>query len=322
MFDVVTLGDAISDIFIEPDEASITHSASQSAICFPYGDKIPVSDIHLDVGGSAANVAVGLARQEFSTSFIGVVGQDQKGEEILKNLERKKVHTSYVKKMKDIKSSTSLIISYNAERTILVFRGLTDYSKIPLPKKLRTKWLFVGPLGEGFEKLYHQIISLVSEDGINLALNPGGIQIEGSRSELKALLRITKILFLNKKEAEMVCTTKRVTPVKELLSDLKKMGPDVVVITDGSEGAYCFDGKEFLRIPAYQSEHLEVTGAGDAFSSGFLGALISGKEIKEALIWGIINSASAIEKIGAQEGLLSKTKIKTRVHKAPYPKPL
>jgi len=330
MFDIITLGDAVSDLFIKPEELSIMCPASkikertcfEPVLCLGYGEKISIEDIHYDIGGSAANVAVGLARQGFKVGFIGAVGRDSKGAEILARLKEEGVSPRFLKKIKEIKTNFSLIFSYKGERTILVYRGLVDYSQISIPKNLSTKWLFIGPLGEGFEKLYSQIISLVCQKNIKLALNPGRIQIKKGGSALKEILPVSKVLFLNKEEAEEICLTKRPALLKDLLASLKAMGPEIIFITDGSEGAYSFDGEEYLKISAYRADRKEVTGAGDAFSAGALGALVLGKDTKEALQWGVINSASVIEKIGAQNGLLSLPQIQRRLKGAPYPRPI
>jgi sugar/nucleoside kinase (ribokinase family) len=60
----------------------------------------------------------------------------------------------------------------------------------------------------------------------------------------------------------------------------------------------------------------ERTGAGDAFGSGCLSALIKGKDITEALLWGTVNSASVIGYVGAQRGLLKEDEMKTWLERA------
>lgn len=328
MYDIVTIGDVVSDLFIKPKELAVMCPAGrlkektcfEPVLCLRYGDKIPIEDIHYDIGGSAANVAVGLARQGFKVGLMTRVGKDTEGEEIFSKLQKSGVSTRFVIKMKEIKTNFSVIFSYKGERTILVYRGLSDYSLLKPPPNLKTKWFFVGPLGKGYEKLYNQIASLVATKNIKLALNPGTIQITEGR--LKEILRVTEILFVNKEEAEKILKIRLPAQAKELLSGLFKMGPEIVFITDGSEGAYSFDGKEYLKIGAFKAKREEVTGAGDAFSSGVLGALILGKDIRQALSWGIVNSAKVIEKIGAQKGLLSIPQIEKNLKKAPYPKPL
>jgi len=82
-----------------------------------------------------------------------------------------------------------------------------------------------------------------------------------------------------------------------------------VVVTDGSHGAYGFDGRELLFQPIYPLKVVERTGAGDAFSTGFTAALVSGEDLKEALRWGTVNAAFVTQKVGTQAGLLKKAEL-------------
>ncbi len=62
---------------------------------------------------------------------------------------------------------------------------------------------------------------------------------------------------------------------------------------------------------------VDRTGAGDAFSSTFISALILGKDISEALMWAPINSMSVVQGVGAQEGLLTREKLEEFLANAP-----
>jgi len=329
MFDVVTVGDAVSDIFINSPEITTVcplgkirnKTCPQPVICLPFGEKISIVDFHQDIGGSAANVAVGLSRLGFQVGFVGILGKDQTGQEISYMLKKEGVETKMVKVSKTIKTSFSFIINFEGERTILTYRGLKDYSKIKIPHNLKTKWCYLGPLGEGFERLYSDLVAWVATHNIKLAINPGGLQIR-SRSKMKGILKVTKILFVNKEEADEFIGSPRPLSIKETLKFLGKQGPEVVVVTNGPAGAYSFDKQEFLYIPPYQAKRIETTGAGDAFSSGCLAALIKNKGIAEGLRWGVVNSASVIEKIGAEKGLLTASQIQQRLKKAPFPERL
>jgi len=106
------------------------------------------------------------------------------------------------------------------------------------------------------------------------------------------------------------------------LSEIKKMGPKTIIITDGPQGAYVFDGKIFYEMGASKAERKEATGAGDSFTSGFLGAYLLAKDLKEALQWGVINASGVIENIGAQKGLSSRKQIKKNLKEAPIPRPI
>lgn len=325
MFDVVTVGHSTSDIFLHPEDTSLVRSPScapdkvchKSLICWNYGEKINIEDVHYDIGGSACNVAVGMSRLGFKTALITALGKDSDAERIEDKLLSEKVANNFLKKFSDCKTSFSVIITYRGERTILVHHGLSDYSKLNIPKNLSTKWLYVGPLGNNYGPLYSKIVGLVSQKNICLALNPGVIQLEDLDHSLKSILRVTKILFLNKEEAINLVRPQNVLESKDLLIKTLQLGPEVVVITDGKNGAIAGTQKEVWQISSLETDARDSTGAGDAFSSGFLASYINTQDVKESLKWGIINSTSVIEHIGAQSGLLKMSKLKHDLVAAP-----
>ena len=326
MYDLVTLGDIVFDTIMVPKDITLmcpyekrkNRNCFAPVLCLPYGEKVEVSQVHFSLGGSAANVAVGLARQGFQVGFISTVGKDEKSKKMVAQLEAEGVKTNYLKKNKDVVASFSLVILYGKERTILIYRGLEDYNKIILPPSLRSQWLFVGPLGKGYQSLYQKMISLAAEKNLRLALNPGKLQIQ-EEGALKELLRVVKVVILNRSEASEFCRAPSYVSVKELLKEIKEMGPEMVVITSGSEGAYGYEENKYYKIGTYQAKPVDATGAGDAFSAGFLGALLLGKNFKNALQYGVINSASVIEHFGAQSGLLKRKALENRLTKAPLP---
>jgi ribokinase len=61
----------------------------------------------------------------------------------------------------------------------------------------------------------------------------------------------------------------------------------------------------------------ERTGAGDAFASTFVAALIKGNTLEGALQWAPINSMEVVQKMGAQEGLVDETELEQLLQKAP-----
>jgi len=96
----------------------------------------------------------------------------------------------------------------------------------------------------------------------------------------------------------------------KLMEMLRALGPKNVVMTDGVRGAYLDDGANVWFMPVYSTTaSVESTGAGDAFASAMISALILDKDIKEALTWGPINSMSVVSYVGPQKGLLSREKL-------------
>jgi sugar/nucleoside kinase (ribokinase family) len=104
----------------------------------------------------------------------------------------------------------------------------------------------------------------------------------------------------------------------------------VAVITDGGNGAWAYDGKNYYFCPVFKEKGLKVAstiGAGDAFASTFFAKLTSYKvkdwssvdsqEISHALKYASVNAASVCSKFGATEGALTLEQISTKLNKQP-----
>ena len=327
-YEVVTIGDAMKDNFLfpalsemrKPIDGDIISSKEKGEkfLIFPFGGKVTISEIYNDIGGTACNVAVGLSRLKVKTALVSAIGQDFEGQEVKQKLKKETVDLANLKIYLSRKTSFSIIISFKGERTILV-RHNFEPDDFVLPKNINTKWIYVGPLGEDYKHLYDKIISLAAQKDINIAINPGSVQINDGLNSFGALLKIAKIIFLNREEAQILTGLRGATTVKDLSIVLKKTGIETVVITDGDNGSYVNYENGFLKVGVYPSRRVESTGAGDAFASGFLAAYLKNKEMLECLKWGVTNGAFVVGKYGAQQGLLSARAIETKVKEYRWP---
>lgn len=319
-YDVVTIGDAMKDIFVFPalDEMKKISDKKEEFLVLGYGDKITINDSYESIGGTACNVAVGLKKIGLKTSIISACGKDDFGAEILQALKNSHVDISNVLIKNNRKSSFSIIISYKGDRSILVYHSF-EPKDFEVPKDLEAKWLYVGPVGEDYQSLFAKITSLAAEKNVKIAWNPGAVQIHDGINVFKGLLNVTNILFVNRQEAKILAGATHEVNIKDLARILHRAGPETIVITDGSNGAYVFDDGEFIKVGTYPGVRVEATGAGDAFASAFLAAKIKGEELLTCLKWGVTNSASVVGKYGAQQGLLSLPTIKIKVKEYKWP---
>ena len=142
---------------------------------------------------------------------------------------------------------------------------------------------------------------------IKFAFNPGSYQFRAGTEVIKPALARTEAIFVNREEAEKLTGTKDTEgEEKVLLRNLSNLGPKISVITDGAKGSYIFDGSRFVHAGVFPVDAYERTGAGDAFGVGCLSAIIKGKSLEEALVWGTLSSASVIGYVGPQRGLLTE----------------
>jgi len=317
-YDITTIGDAFEDVFVEPDlkVRSDRDFASGKGICFEFGEKVPLKSVKYEVGGSACNIAVGMSRLGYKTSMVTAVGEDSPADKIIERLDQENVDISNINQNAKIQTGFSVIFSIDGERTIFPFHALKDYSELKIKKSLKTEWIFLTSIGQKSEEIEKRIVKEVSENNAKFAWNPGSLQIEKGSNHFRHLLKCASVLFLNREEAIKFLNMPMKPQAEEIIKKLQLLGPKIVVVTDGKEGAKAYDGNTLYEISANRRiEVVDATGAGDAFATGFLGRLmkenwkenISPDSIDEAMKWAIKNSSSVIGYVGGQAGLLKRT---------------
>ena len=311
MLDILSIGDAMSDMFVELSEAEVVTNKKkmQLNLCMSFADKIPAKSIDVQTAGNAANVAVGASRLGLKTAFYSVIGDDVAGRTITATMKKEKVSAKYLIVDTGKPNNYSIVLNYHAERTIIIYHEPRKYQ---LPKFSRARWVYFTSLGnsngknKSFEQLHHDVLEYVKNTGAKLAFNPGTFQLRMKKSLLKAVLAASDVVFLNVEEAKNILNVSPSTKVPALLKAVALLGARIVVITDGPNGAYCYDGKNCYHMPIFDAPIVERTGAGDSFATGFVCALFYNRDIHEALRWGSFNSAFVVGKVGPQAGLLYK----------------
>lgn len=327
MYDVISIGDTTLDCFLtlSPDEADLHCELKKhtTEICFNYAGKIPVDGLDFSIGGNAANVAVGLKRQGFNTGLYSIYGEDEVGRLIDEKVGEEGLSKEFIYR-ENAKSSYSTIINYQKERTILEKRYAHQYKlfdNFPV-----AKFMYVSSLGPEYEKFFGELSKFVKDNNIKLGFNPAQPQLRSDFKTYESLVGSSYFIFLNKEEAvQLLSGTKQAIPketfsgewssigFKWTLKAISLRGPKYVVITDGINGADCFDGEKYYHCEIFPAEAVEATGAGDAFASGFMGAIMHGHSTAEAMRWGMVNSASVVTKVGAVVGLLSAAEIEKKL---------
>jgi ribokinase len=319
-FQLLTIGDATVDVFMTPLESETVCELDKKEckICFSYGDKIPVKNLEFTIGGNAANNAVGVTRLGVKDAIVLTLGEDTVGNLIVERLIAERVDTSFVSRQKAAKSNYSTVINYSGERTIFTYHAPRSY-EFPVQLPI-VPWVYLTSMGETYQPFYNHISDWFNQNPtVKLAFNPGTWQIRAGVEGVGKILARTEILYVNREEAEKYTgVVDSHGKEKELLVASAKLGPKIVIVTDGPDGSYVYDSSQnkFLRAGIYPQDCFERTGAGDAFGSGFIAAVIKGKTIEEAILWGTVNSASVISFVGAQKGLLKEAEIASWVTQA------
>ena len=312
MFDLISIGDPAVDHFFKIHDAHVEVEKGGKELCLRFGDKLPVEEYCQSLGGNTANNAVGASRLGLKTAVYLNIGSDLIGKFTLAKLKEEGVDSRYAAVNEGMDSNVSALISFRGERTILTYHQ--DF-KYQLPDLDRTRYVYLSSMGKSAleNNFYHQVENYMQRSGASLYFNPGTYELAYGIKKFSGLLSLTKLLILNKEETELVLKITGKVDIKRMLNGLLELGPKIVIITDGKNGSYGFDGRIFYQLDIFPAKVIDMTGAGDAYATGVLAGLFYGKDLPEAMRWGAANGASVVEEIGPQKGLLSYDKMQARL---------
>jgi ribokinase len=268
---------------------------------FPLGEKLEIENLVESTGGNT-NAAVTFARYGYDVSYIGKLGDDVGGREVLQMLKNEGINTSRV--VVDLVGQTgrsTILLAPTGERVILVYRGVSGEL---LARELKLDNLdadavFLSSLSGNF-KLLKKVLDWANQTQTKVVYNPSAKELM-QPSKLKPLLEKVHILAANRDEFEHLYGQGE---VNDYLRQAVQHTP-FVLLTDGAKGAWATDGKHNYRAGLYRDvKVVDRTGAGDAFVAGFAAALLAGKALEEALTYASANSTSVVQQVGAKAGIL------------------
>ena len=304
---IVSLGSALQDIYLvdRDDFGSIDYENTSKFKTLELGSKYDIDKLDFYVGGGGTNSAVVFARSGHETIYLGNLGHDPAGEAVLSLLDQEGVDTSYISYPRRGRTGCSVILldAKSGERTVLTFRGASakfdNLGEADLDL-ISPDWLYVTTLRGDMGTLL-RFFDRAKKLGTKIMFNPGVLELANPK-QLLGLLPDVDVLLLNKREAASLVSG---TVLAELLAKLKNYC-QTVIITDGAMGGIATNGEKTYRFGIYEDVKIkDTTGAGDAFGSGFLAALSSGKSFRESLIFASANSTSVVQQRGAKNGIIT-----------------
>lgn len=327
---IVCIGSAGKDVFYPTEEGLILETPEDPCalkkIAFELGAKYQVEDRFEALGGCAANVSVGMARLGLDVDCYTKVGRDITGRWIKDQLRGSGVGIGAVQEEEERKSDLAFVIDSRKSEDRLIFFNRDANENLEIyPELLKDyAWIFVSALNgnadSDWSENLQKILDIAEEHKINLILNPGQRNIKDNPRKIIEAIKKTKILILNKDEAMEIALNLGIPFSPEELQDerwlvkkLQFLGPEIVALTDGVRGAWALDQEKLVFASSLhekiKGEVKDTTGAGDAFTAGFISAYFKSLDLKEMLAWGIANSANSVLFFGATEGMLGKREI-------------
>ncbi|MHA1459268.1 MAG: carbohydrate kinase family protein [Promethearchaeota archaeon] len=287
-------------------------------------DEVFVSNLNLFSGGAAANTAYACGKMGLSATFIGKLGKnDIFGNKIISDFKEASVETRLIKYSDRYKTGSAYVaLNEKGERRIYAYSGAANYlSKNDLLEEEigATKIIFLSSL-QNLEPLLHAA-KIGRNLNIPVILNPGMLIIEQGFGYIKNLLEKIDILILSQKEFKTLFNFKEKDlsqdSIRERAVSLFALGMKIIVITLGEKGAFILTTKHYELIQPLKLEKvIDTTGAGDAFSAGFIYGLVKNLNLKfehlrNNVKIGNFVAGNCIQKLGARNGFPMRNELKT-----------
>ena len=224
-------------------------------------------------GGTSANVALGLCTTGVETNFVGYLGNDDNGKKLRKVLDKSEIKYSIITEIDGPTSNALILIDDKAERTII---SMTK----PYLRELRMDNV---PFSEG------DIVAIIlwREEFLNDLL----------RAETSGCLTVVGAAALV--DANVSHAHLAIGSVSDIPSGVNPEDHldrfDEIVLTDGLNGARYYSKKQKLQQSALKVDAIDVTGAGDAFISGYLAALANELDPSQCLLIATQWAASSVQ---------------------------
>jgi ribokinase len=251
-------------------------------------------------GGKGSNQAVACSRLGAKTHFVGRVGKDAFGPEVLEIVKKEGVDISQV--ITDPKNGTGLAVisvDENAENSIIIISGANialDTSDVERAKSLMSDAnVLMLQLEASLEPTF-MTAKAASQKGIKVILDPAP-----AYPIPQNIFPFIDIITPNEVETEALVGFKPASQedAAHAAIALKEKGVRTAIVKMGSLGAYYDspEGSGFVR--AFKVNAIDTVAAGDAFNAGLAVAISEGKSVAEAVRWGAAAGAIATTRKGA-----------------------
>lgn len=271
------------------------------------GETISSDDLIVCSGGKGLNQSIALSKSGAETYHAGAIGED--GRFLLKQLEEAGVNTECVTVLQDIRSGNALIQNdKNGDNCIILYGGANQATtKEQIDKVLQRfgKDDFIVLQNEINRMKY--IIECAHEKGMKIVLNPSPM----NEKILRLPLEYINYFMVNEVEALQILEIDEKVEITELVESLRKKFPNAaVVLTMGEKGSVYIDANETVEQIAYKVDAVDTTAAGDTFTGFFIGGLMRGLTVKEAMNEAAKASAIAVSRQGAAPSIPTREELK------------
>ena len=289
-------------------------------------------------GGAPANMLTAVSRFGWKTALIAKVGDDMHGRFLIETLEKEGIATDAV--IHDPKQFTTLAfvgLDSNGERTFSFARkpgADTMLREDELDMELLTncKVFHFGSLSltdEPARSATRKAIRTAKDSGAVISYDPNyraslWPDVETAVEMMKSAVPFADVLKVSDEESLLLTGCK---DPEEAAEKLLAMGPKLVAVTLGSEGAFLVGNGIKEKIAAFSVQSIDTTGAGDSFWGGFMSSFLSLKvpvddasweDLKKCAVTGSAVAALCVQKRGGMPSIPLKEDVVSLLSKEEY----
>jgi ribokinase len=263
-----------------------------------------MNSLQISPGGSAANVAVGLARLGEDVYFLGAVGGQLYTSFLLDSLEG--VHRDYVQTIADAPSGMVMVlVNGDGLRTMYTYPGANaQYDVTQIPQRFIQDLDFLHMSSPRVPQARQLVQWKRQNPRLRVSFDPSSLLTKKGLACLEPLLSETDILFVNRSELHDLFPDQQ---IDQALQTLHGLGIQEIFVKRGRDGAVYSSlsdhSREVLSLPAQSVKAVDSTGSGDAFAVGVLYGFARGWSKEKILQGGITLGGRVVARMGARDGL-------------------
>ncbi|WP_412538618.1 carbohydrate kinase family protein [Longispora sp. K20-0274] len=269
----------------------------------PAGGEVLAGSHSIQLGGSAANVALGLARLGFNARLLACVGADDWGIRIRSELLSCGVDVgSIVESAMEPTQANVVMVTNDAERTMVSYRGA---SKRLAAAHVTEGWIsgcqtvFLSGyslLEEPQAGAARRVVEMARRRGLRVVLDVPVVL--SSAFKIGSYYPDIDVLVLGVAElAELTGEADQIRGVEAIRS----RGTTYVAIKEGPEGASLHGPEGRCSVRGLDVEVLDTTGAGDSFTAGLIAGFEYGLGERALLL--LANTMGALATVRQGAGL-------------------
>ncbi|WP_081209305.1 carbohydrate kinase family protein [Salegentibacter sediminis] len=251
------------------------------------------------LGSSSAILASNISALGISTSFCGLLGEDNFGEYILKELQNKNVDPRFVSLSKKHKTGITVVMNYDQDRANVTFCGAMNELTINhIPWKNITEFdhlhfssYFLQP---GMQPNIVNLFKKAKEAGLSTSLD---LQVDPDNNwdfDYKNCLPFVDIFLPNENELLKLSGKNN---LEDAIQVIKNYSNTLALKLGDKGGRVVTDSEDILIKPYLNKAYKDAIGAGDSFNAGFLKKFLEGATLKECLdfanLTGSLNTTAA-----------------------------